>query len=153
MSTIHAGSIAELLHRVENEPMNIPRVLFQALDAVAFPAQVVVRDSRVRRVTGVTEILEVDSVTNELLTNDVFHWEPTSDSFTFLGRSFVLEHIAERTGKDLDALTEEMARKEHYLKLMDRLNMTYFRDVSRAIAAYYTDPKEAVATLETRATG
>ena len=153
MSTIHAGSIAELLHRVENEPMNIPRVLFQALDAVAFPAQVVVRDSRVRRVTGVTEILEVDSVTNELLTNDVFHWEPASDSFTFLGRSFVLEHIAERTGKDLDALNAEMTRKEHYLNLMDRLNMTYFRDVSRAIASYYTDPREAVETLEKRATG
>jgi flagellar protein FlaI len=153
MSTIHAGSIAELLHRVENEPMNIPRVLFQALDAVAFPAQVVVRDSRVRRITGVTEILEVDSVTNELLTNDVFHWEPSSDSFTFLGRSFVLEHIAQRTGKDLDALTAEMARKEQYLRLMDRLNMTYYRDVSRAIAQYYTDPGEAVTTLEKRLDG
>jgi len=153
MSTIHAGSIAELLHRVENEPMNIPRVLFQALDAVAFPAQVVVNESRVRRVTGVTEILEVDSVTNELLTNDVFHWEPSSDSFTYLGRSFVLEHIAERTGKDLDALTHEMARKEVYLRLMDRLNMTYYRDVSRAIAAYYIDPVDAVATLEQRAAG
>ena len=37
MSTIHAGSIAELLHRVENEPMNIPRVLFQALERRRVP--------------------------------------------------------------------------------------------------------------------
>jgi flagellar protein FlaI len=153
MSTIHAGSIAELIHRVENEPMNIPRVLFQALDAVAFPAQVVVRDSRVRRIMSVTEILEVDSVTNELLTNDVFHWEPSSDSFKYLGRSFVLEHIAERTGKDIDALTAEMARKEHYLRLMDQVNMTYYRDISRALAAYYIDPADAVAALEKRAAG
>ena len=151
MSTIHAGSIAELLHRVENEPMNIPRVLFQALDAVAFPAQVVVNQSRVRRVTGVTEILEVDSTTNELLTNDVFRWEPVGDTFTFMGRSFVLEHIAERTGKDIEALTNEMRRKEAYLRLMDQLNMTYYRDVSKAIASYYVDPEEAVATLEERA--
>jgi archaeal flagellar protein FlaI len=153
MSTIHAGSIAELIHRVENEPMNIPRVLFQALDAVAFPAQVVVRDSRVRRIMSVTEILEVDSVTNELLTNDVFHWEPSSDSFKYLGRSFVLEHIAARTGKDIDALTAEMGRKEHYLKLMDQLNMTYYRDISRALAAYYVDPVDAVAQLEKRTVG
>jgi archaeal flagellar protein FlaI len=151
MSTIHAGSIAELLHRVENEPMNIPRVLFQALDAVAFPAQVVVNQSRVRRVTGVTEILEVDAVTNELLTNEIFRWEPTSDSFTYMGRSFVLEHIGERTGKDIDALTAEMRRKETYLKLMDQLNLTYYRDVSQAIASYYVDPEEALATLEERA--
>ncbi len=151
MSTIHAGSIAELLHRVENEPMNIPRVLFQALDAVAFPAQVVVNQNRVRRVTGVTEILEVDATTNELLTNDIFRWEPPTDSFTYMGRSFVLEHIGERTGKDIDALTDEMRRKEAYLQLMDHLNMTYYRDVSKAIASYYVDPAEALATLQERA--
>ncbi len=46
MSTIHAGNIDELLHRVENEPMNIPRVLFQSLDAVAFQAQVTVNGRR-----------------------------------------------------------------------------------------------------------
>jgi archaeal flagellar protein FlaI len=151
MSTIHAGTIAELLHRIENEPMNIPRVLFQALDAVAFPAQVVMNTVRVRRVMSVTEVLEVDAKTNELLTNDVFRWEPTSDSFSYLGRSFVLEHISERTGKTLDALEAEMRRKERYLKLMDRLAMTYYRDVSRAIASYYVDASDAVATLEKRA--
>ncbi len=151
LSTIHAGSIAELLHRVENEPMNIPRVLFQALDAVAFPAQVTVNQNRVRRVTGVTEILEIDPGTKELLTNDAFRWEPTSDSFTFLGRSFVLEEIAERTGKGIDGLTEELRRKEGYLRLMDRLQMSYFRDVSRAIAAYYVDPADAYHRLEQRA--
>jgi flagellar protein FlaI len=151
MSTIHAGSIEELLHRVENEPMNIPRVLFQALDAVAFPAQIVINNTRVRRVTHVTEVLEVDPRTNELLTNAAFRWEPESDQFTYLGRSFVLEHIAELTGKDIDLLTQEMRRKEIYLQLMSRLNMTYFKDVSRAIGTYYVDPAEAVRELEKRA--
>ena len=151
MSTIHAGSIEELLHRVENEPMNIPRVLFQALDAVAFPAQIIMNNTRVRRITGVTEILEIDPRTNELLTNEAFRWEPDADKFTYLGRSFVLEHISERTGKSLDALNQEMKRKEAYLALMDRLNMTYFRDVSRAIGSYYVDPVEAMRDLERRA--
>jgi archaeal flagellar protein FlaI len=150
LSTIHAGSIAELLHRVENEPMNIPRVLFQALDAVAFPAQVTVNQSRVRRVRGVTEILEVDATTNELLTNDTFRWEPTTDSFTFLGRSFVLEEIAQRAGKDVEAILTELRRKEAYLRLMERLQMTYYRDVSRSIADYYVDPTEALRRLEAR---
>ena len=151
LSTIHAGSIAELLHRVENEPMNIPRVLFQALDAVAFPAQVTVGQNRVRRVRGVTEILDVDASTNELLTNDTFRWEPTNDSFTYLGRSFVLEEIAQRNGKSLDALETELKRKEEYLRLMDKHHLTYFRDVSRAISAYYLDPGEALHRLEKRA--
>jgi len=151
MSTIHAGSVPELLHRVENEPMNIPRVLFQALDAVAFPAQVVVNNNRVRRVTSVTEILDVDAATNELLTNEIFRWEPAEDAFTFLGRSFVLEHIGERVGRTLDSLVQEMRRKERYLRLMDQLGVTYFKDVSRAIASYYVDADAAVKDLETRA--
>jgi len=151
MSTIHAGSIAELLHRVENEPMNIPRVLFQALDAVAFPAQVVVNNNRVRRITGVTEILEVDAATNELLTNDIFRWNPPEDSFTFLGRSFVLEHIGQRVGRSIDSLMAEMRRKEKYLRLMDQLNLTYFKDVSRAIGSYYVDADGAMKELEKRA--
>jgi flagellar protein FlaI len=153
MSTIHAGSIAELLHRVENEPMNIPRVLFQALDAVAFPAQVAVKNSRVRRVLGVTEILGVDPTTNELLTNDVYRWQPVEDSFTYLGRSFVVEHLAQSTGRDLDYMTAELARKERYLRLLDQRKVTYFKDVSRAIAAYYVDPAEATAKLEGRPAG
>jgi archaeal flagellar protein FlaI len=151
MSTIHAGSIGELLHRVENEPMNIPRVLFQALDAVAFPAQVVVENNRVRRILGVTEILDVDSATNELLTNEVFRWEPNNDSFQYLGRSFVLEHIGERVGLTLDALNTEMRRKERYLQLMDQLGMTYYKDASHAIASYYVDPVDAMRGLEKRA--
>ncbi|MCI4320131.1 MAG: type II/IV secretion system ATPase subunit [Thermoplasmata archaeon] len=148
MSTIHAGSIGELLHRVENEPMNIPRVLFQALDSVAFPAQVSVKNNRVRRVSSITEILEVDPETNELLTNEVFRWDPVEDRFTFLGRSFVLEKIGKVRGKSLDWLFGELRRKESYLEMMNRANITYFKDVSRAIAAYYVDPSEAVRKLQ-----
>jgi flagellar protein FlaI len=140
MSTIHAGSIGELLHRIENEPMNIPRVLFQALDTVAFPTQLVINHNRVRRVQGVTEILEVDPTTNELLTNDVFRWEPKEDTFTYLGRSFVLEKIGKSTGKNVEFYEVEMRRKAAYLTLMNKLNMTYYKDVSRAIAEYYYEP-------------
>ena len=148
LSTVHAGSIAELLHRIENEPMNIPRVLFQALDAVAFPAQVSVNRNRVRRVVGVTEVLDVDATTKELLTNDVFRWEPTADAFTYLGRSFVFEEICERAGKKLEELTAEVRRKEAFLRLMEENQLSYYRDVSGAIASYYVDPVEAIRRLE-----
>jgi len=98
----------------------------------------------------VTEILEIDAKTNELLTNDVFRWEPANDAFVYLGRSFVLEHIGELTGRSVESLALELRRKEQYLRLMDRSNQTYFKDVSRAIAAYYIDPVEAIRSLELR---
>lgn len=150
MSTIHAGSIPELLHRVENEPMNIPRVLFQALDTVAFPAQVSVKQSRARRVTSITEILEVDPTTNELLTNDVFRWDPASDTAAYLGRSFVFEKIGKSTGRDPDQFTRELQRKAEYLRMMDALNLSYYLDVSRSISSYYIDADSAMTQLKKR---
>jgi archaeal flagellar protein FlaI len=99
----------------------------------------------------VTEILEIDARTNELLTNETFRWEPESDQFTYMGRSFVLEHISEVSGRSVDALEQEMRRKAKYLDLMNRLNITYFKDVSRAIGSYYIEPDESMRDLEKRA--
>jgi archaeal flagellar protein FlaI len=115
---------------------------------VAFPAQVLVNNARVRRILGVTEILGVDAGTKELLTNDIFRWEPTSDQFLYLGRSFVLEHIQEKTGRTIDTLLEELRRKERYLTQMEKNQLSFYKDVSHAIAEYYVEPAEALARLE-----
>ncbi len=148
MSTIHAGSVSELLHRVENEPMNIPRVLVQSLDAVAFQAQVLTGGNRVRRLRGITEILELEKKTNNLLTNDVFDWDPEDDSFEFHGQSYVFEEIAKETGKKVHELMEELKRRERYIELMDLNNMTHYEDVSKAINEYYVDPENAYTDLD-----
>lgn len=148
MSTVHAGTINELLHRIESQPMNIPRVLFQSIDAVAFIGQVNFEDRRVRRVKQIIEILELEPESHDLLTNEAFKWSPKTDHFNFLGRSFVLESIAEQIGKDVEEMLEELKRREQYIKLMDKKDVTYYKDVSRAINIYYVDPIAATLELE-----
>lgn len=148
MSTIHAGTIDELLHRVENEPMNIPRVLFQSLDCVAFQGQVVVNGRRVRRVKSIVEILDIEKDTKNLLTHDVFAWDPKEDRQNFSGRSFLMEEVARAGGKPSDAMLEEMRRKERYLKLMDKKGITNYERVSKAINDYYVDPVAALMELD-----
>lgn len=148
MATIHAGSIDELIHRVENPPMDIPRSLFMSLDAVVFQGQVVYRGRRVRRVKGVTEVLDIEPSSKNLLTNAPFTWDPTNDAFKFTGRSFLIEDIARSTGKTLKSIMDEIYRKEKYLKLMDQKNLTYYKDVSRAINEFYMDPTKAMVNLE-----
>ena len=150
MSTVHAGNIEELLHRVENQPMNIPRVLFQSIDAVAFVGQVAVNGKRLRRVKNIIEVLELESETCNLLTNDLFQWNTKGDFFHFSGRSFYLEKIATETGKDVDQLMDDLKRKERYIKLMNERNVTYFKDVSKAINTYYIDPMKAMMDLEAK---
>jgi flagellar protein FlaI len=150
LATVHAGSIDELLHRIENEPMNIPRVLFKSLDAVVFQGMVMLGTRRVRRVKGITEVLDIERDTGNLLANESYRWNPENDSFQPSPRSFMLERIARDTGKSLDSLLEELRRKENYLKLMERKKLTYYKDVSKAIASYHTDPVVATAELEKR---
>jgi flagellar protein FlaI len=148
MSTVHAGSIEELLHRVENEPMNIPRVLFQSVDVVAFQGQVITNGKRVRRVKEIVEILEIEPDNNNLLTNVSFQWNPKGDFFHYSGRSFILEQIAKDTGKDIDNVIKDLKQKEHFLELMNKNNITFYKDVSKAINTYYFDPMKATMDLE-----
>lgn len=150
MSTVHAGTIDELLHRVESEPMNIPRILFQSIDAVAFVGQVIYKDDRVRRVKQIMEVLELEADTNNMLTNEAFKWDPRTDNFDYSGRSFVIEKIAEQIGKDLEEFIHEWNRRARYLKMMDKKNLTYYKDVSKAINMYYVDPVTAMLQMEKR---
>ena len=150
MSTVHAGSISELVHRVENEPMNIPRVLFQSLDVAVFIGQVHVDGRRVRRVKNVMEVLEIESGSDNLLTNRVFEWDPRSDSFFFSGRSFIIEKIAKETGKDKIDIINEIKRKAEYIKLMNDKNLIYYKDVNKAINMYYVDSETAFKKLKER---
>ncbi len=148
MSTVHAGSISELLHRIENQPMNIPRVLFQSIDAVGFIGQVIYDGKRVRRTKNIVEVLEVEPDTENLLTNQAFKWNPKDDTFRYTGRSFVLEKIAEETGKDIDDVLTELKRKKYYLDLLDQNNVTYYKKVGQAIALYYMDQENAITNLQ-----
>jgi flagellar protein FlaI len=150
MSTVHAGNINELIHRVENQPLNIPRVLFSSLDAVAFVGQVTAENRRVRRTKNLVEILEMESETKDLLTNELFRWNPKGDFFHFTGRSFILEKIADESGKGIDQIIEELHRRENYIKLMNKKDVTYYKDVSRAINMYYVDPVDATKEIEGR---
>lgn len=152
MSTVHAGTIEELLHRVENEPMNIPRVLFTSLDAVGLMGQVTYQGKRVRRTKNIVEVLDLESDTNNVLTNNPFRWNPKDDSFIYSGRSFILEKIAEETGASIKDITSELNQRQEYLTLMDEKEVTYYKDVGRAISMYYIDADNAFDELRRKGT-
>lgn len=152
MATIHAGSIDELLHRMESEPMNIPRALLQSLDLVIFPAQVVTKNGRARRLKGMTEILGLDASEN-LLTSDPYTWDPERDQFRFMGRSFILERIAQSTGRSLEEQQAEMQQKARYLERLTALGVNHYLEFTRRVNAYYVNPRQAFDDLDKRQVG
>jgi flagellar protein FlaI len=125
-------------------------VLFQSIDAVAFVGQVNVQGRRVRRVKEIIEVVELESETDNLLTNQIFKWDPRKDTFNIRERSFILESIADEIGQDVEEIMYELQRKSRYIELMDGKDVSYYKQVSKAINLYYVDPEKAIIELENR---
>jgi len=140
LSSMHADSVTAAIHRLESEPMNIPPTLIMTLDVIAMQSRVRVADRSTRRMTHVAELVKIDPVSKEILINDVFKWEPKTDSFAYSGRSYVLEKIVERHGIPMDIIKKELDQRKTILEWMAKSGIRKYTDVSGVIRDYYADP-------------
>ena len=140
-STMHADSVQSVVHRLENPPINVPRIMMQALDVVAIQAQVKIGDERVRRCKSLTEIVGVDPRTGELLTNEVFIWNAAKDVFQYSGRSYVVESVMENRGWDEIKVKDELKRRQEVLEWVRIKEIGNYEDISKIIVAYNREPE------------
>jgi len=139
-STMHADSVQSVVHRLENPPINVPRIMLQALDIVIIQVQVRVGEERVRRAKSVTEIVGVDARTGELLTNEVFTWNASKDEFFYSGRSYVFESIMQNMGWNDERLQDELKRRQEILEWARMKNVKHYEDVAKIVVTYYREP-------------
>ncbi|VVB96447.1 Type II/IV secretion system protein [uncultured archaeon] len=142
MGTIHASSIGELVNRIESPPMNVPRSQLASLDLAIFINRIRINNSYARRIVNMVEIHGIDSTTRNLVTNNVFSWDPYSDSFNYKGKGSLLEDIAGEHGIKLEDLEKEMEQREKVIEWMSRQGITHYRDVSKNLKAYYNSPSD-----------
>ena len=147
-STMHADSARSVVYRLENDPINIPRLVLQALDVIAIQAQVRYQGKRTRRVREVVELVGMDPSTRELLTNQVFHWNPQTDEFEYSGRSYLLEHIANEKNWTLEQMDEEYEQRKKVLQLMVKHDIRTVERLTKLVRAYYRDAARVVEQLE-----
>lgn len=108
LSTMHAESVDTLIHRLENPPMNVPRVMIQTLDVLVILAQIGEGNRYYKKCLSVHEILETDPQTSEILTREIFGG---SDPKADIARSDVLENIRKKRGWTKEKLAEEFNRR------------------------------------------
>lgn len=140
-STMHADSVQSVVHRLENPPINVPRIMIQALDIVSIQAQVKVNNERVRRCKSLTEIVGVDPRTGELLTNEVFIWDAAKDSFQYSGRSYVLESIMENRGWNEEKLKDELKKRQEILEWARLKKISHYKDFAKLVVTYGREPE------------
>lgn len=143
-STMHADSVASIVHRLENPPLNVPRNMLSALDLISVQVQARVGGQRIRRNKQIIEILDIDPRTNELITNEVFRWHPSTDEITYSGKSYVLEEIMESRGWDEERMKEELKMRQEVLEWMRLKKIRHYRDVSNILIQYFRDPAQTI---------
>ena len=147
-STMHAGSVDAAIHRLENEPLNVPRNMVTALNIVSVQAQIYRGTERVRRCLEIVEIAGIDPSTGNLRVNTIFDYDPVRDVFTYKGRSFIYADIAERRGWSKEQLEQEISTRKRILDAMKQQNLIDYRSVSRIFHSYIINPRHVIENLE-----
>jgi flagellar protein FlaI len=140
MGTIHGESASSVIHRLESEPMNIPRPLLTMIDAITVQLRTEVNGKPTRRTRAVTEIVGLDPKTRELITNEVYRWNARDDTFEYSGHSHILEEKMKRKGLNEEEVREELNKRKTVLDWMVKQGIRKYTDVVSVIRDYYADP-------------
>ncbi|OPX64206.1 MULTISPECIES: type II/IV secretion system ATPase subunit [unclassified Methanoregula] len=146
-STMHAGSVDAAIHRLESEPLNVPRNMVQALNIISVQALVYHGTERFRRVQEIVEIAGIDPATGNLRVNNVFVYDPVRDRFTYTGRSQVYSDIAERRGWTREKLDSEIQVRKNLLEEMKKQGIRDYISVATVFHAYNIDPANVLAHI------
>jgi type IV secretory pathway ATPase VirB11/archaellum biosynthesis ATPase len=147
-STVHADSAQSLIHRLEGKPINIPRVMLQSLDIVSLHVITRVKNMRARRCKQIIEIIDIDPTTKEILTNEVFRWDPVGDSFIYSGKSYVLERVRSEKDMSREEMTSELRNRTKIIEWMNAKNIREFREVANLVSRYAENPTDVMKQME-----
>ncbi len=140
-STVHASDMHSLIQRLENPPISLPRALLTSLDMIVFLNSVTVQGAPVRRITNVTEIIELDPGTNRLVTMTPFEWVGENDDrYQSSGASRLLYQIRLENGWNEEDLQKELQNRVKVLDWMKKNDIRSYTDVGNIVAIYMKDP-------------
>lgn len=146
-STMHAGSVDAAIHRLESEPLNVPRNMVQALNVISVQALIYKGRERVRRAQEIVEIAGIDPNSGNLRVNNVFEYDPVKDVFSYTGRSQVYSDIADRRGWSRDQLDAEIRARRDVLRAMHDQEIRDYISVSRLFQTYHIDARKVLDNL------
>src|SRR5512136_489795 len=143
-STMHADSVKGMVNRLENPPINCPRILLTALRNVLIQTHVRVGTELARRIKQVIEIVGFEPETNELITNTVYEWDQATDKFLYKGHSFLFDKIMEMKSLTHEQMMTEFDRRVDVVRYMVYKDMTNHRKIWALINSYYKEQEKTI---------
>jgi flagellar protein FlaI len=141
MSTFHAGSVDTVIKRLTTPPIELSPTLIESLNIITIMVHARSKGKSARRIREVVEIESVDPKTEEVSTNSIFRWEPSTDTYKWVNKSIMLERLVHTKGGDLEEAYAEIERRRRILDWMDKNEITDYKEVTDIINRYYKEPE------------
>lgn len=150
-STMHAGDVQTVVNRLDSPPLNVPHVMLQSLDILSIQVQTFVRGKRVRRTQSLVEFTGIDAKNGYIRINELYRWDPVTDSFTRTGDSYTLNKVMVSRGWDRNALFEELGKRERVINYLVKNDIRDYVRLSLVVQAYDADQKGVLEAIENNA--
>lgn len=137
MCTIHAESINKCVQRLTSPPMNVSPAYISSMNIMILIDRVRLPGGKIGR--RLRYLWEVEDFNKYRL---IVKWDPRKDVHEQVAKSVLLQRIAEREGKSIEELEEEIERRIAVLRWMLEKGIKDFREVSNIINQYYLFPEE-----------
>ncbi len=132
LSTIHAGSVQEAINRLTHDPINVPPVMFTALDLVVVQSIYSIGNTRIRRCLSIHEI-EVNN-DGEINALPLYEWDIRNDTFRRMAdRSRVLAEIAFHRGWTFEETERQLKKREEFFSWALEVEPPDIQDLANAI--------------------
>ena len=136
-SSLHADTVEGALSRLTSSPMDVPKPLIaNSLDIMTLQLKLKIGEKSVRRIIKVSEIKGINDVTGEIITSDIFHWDPVTDKHVFVGKSATLEKIKQRFGLGDDEIQHEIRIRQTVLEWLLKNDIRDFEKVNHEIKEF-----------------
>jgi len=110
---------------------------------IVFQNAVEIGGKMVRRMTSVTEIIKLDTDTNQLIFMAPFTWlSKTDDRFESSGSSKILNRIKQQNDWTDEQLEEELNNRMLILEWIKNKNIRSYQEFGRVVADYQKYPQQ-----------
>lgn len=143
--TFHAERAYQVVKRLTNPPMDIPKTVLESLHLIL--VQYRNRRTGARRTLELAEIMVTEGKDPEI--NILYMWDAKTDTVKPVHKSQrVMEEIGMYTGFTVSEIKSNLKEKERILKWMQDKQVKDVESVGKVVSEYYRDPDKVLDVIK-----
>ncbi|MAH42391.1 secretion system protein E [archaeon] len=148
-STMHAGSVNDVIKRLETPPINLSPGLLDTLDVVLIMSHAKEKGQSARRVKEMMEIVDVDWESGEAKTHQMSDWNAAKDNFSIasLSSSYVVKKIADEKGLSVSHIIQDINDRKKVLHWLSEKDFDW-KEVAEHISLYEKNKKKMMLLIK-----